>query len=267
MKRFAMLGIFATVLPAISGMTVASAAPPAVNPGSLPASVEAPSVKPSVKEDVRWHGWTPAGQVVEINNIYGNVRAETAEGDEIEVIALKSGTGDPADVSIEVVEHKGGVTICAVYPNATPEHPFECRPSHGGGFRMAAASGSEAHVRWDNGGGGDVRLNDLRVDFLVRLPRRLRFIGRTVDGDVSAHVVEQDVEAHSVTGDVTVDLDPSSGAEVRAETAMGRVSSEFPLTVRTDRDHKTLVSTHFGNSHRVVRLKSAAGNIRLQRGA
>ena len=110
-------------------------------------------------------------------------------------------------------------------------------------------------------------MNDLRVDFLVRLPRRLRFIGRTVDGDVSAHVVEQDVEAHSVTGDVTVDLDPSSGAEVRAETAMGRVSSEFPLTVRTDRDHKTLVSTHFGNSHRVVRLKSAAGNIRLQRGA
>jgi hypothetical protein len=271
MKLFATLGTFATILSAISAMALASAPPPlAVNTGSLPASVEpSVSVKPSgsVKEDVRWHGWAPAGQVVEINNIYGNVRAETAAGDEIEVIALKRGDGDPADVLIDVVEHKGGVTICAVYPNAAPEHPFECRPSHGGGFRVAATSDSEAHVRWDNGGGGDVLLNDLRVDFLVRLPRRLRFIGRTVDGDVSAHVVEQDVEAHSVLGDVTVDLDPSSGAEVRAETAMGRVNSEFPLTVRTDRDHKTLASTHFGNSHRVVRLKSAAGNIRLQRGA
>src|SRR5580658_5453384 len=238
MKILAMLGIFATLLPAISGMPLAGAPPrKAVNAGSLPASVEAISVKPPVTEDVRWHGWTPAGQVVEINNIHGNVRAETATGDEIEVIALKSGSGDPAGVSIEVVEHKGGVTICAVYPNANAEHPFDCRPSHGGGFRMAASSDSEAHIRWENGGGGDVVLSDLRVDFLVRLPRRLRFIGRTVDGDVSAHVVEQDVEAHSVLGDVTVDVDPSCGAEVRAETAMGSVSSEFPLTIRTDRDH------------------------------
>jgi hypothetical protein len=260
MKLFAMLGAFATIL---SAVMLGSAPPPTV----VNAGVLAPSLKPSVKEDVRWHGWTPPGQVVEINNIYGNVRAETAAGEEIEVIAVKSGNGDPADVSIEVVEHKGGVTICAVYPNATPGHPFECRPSHGGGFRMAASSDSEAHVRWDNGGGGDVLVNDLRVDFLVRLPRSLRFIGRTVDGDVLAHVVEQDVEAHSVLGDVTVDLDPSSGAEVRAETAMGRVSSEFPLTVRTDRDHGTQVSAHFGNSHRVVRVKSSAGNIRLQRGA
>jgi putative adhesin len=265
MKIFAVLGAFATIFPAL---TFASAPPrKAANAGSLPPSVEAVSVKPPVTEDVRWHGWAPAGQVVEINNIYGNVRAETAAGDEIEVIALKSGNGDPAEVSIEVIEHKGGVTICAVYPNANAEHPFECRPSHGGGFRMAASSDSEAHVRWDNGGGGDVLLNNLRVDFLVRLPRHLRFIGRTVDGDVSAHVMEQDVEAHSVLGDVTVDLDPSAGAEVRAETAMGRVSSEFPLTIRTDRDHGTQASAHFGNSHRVVRLKSSAGNIRLQRGA
>jgi hypothetical protein len=266
MKLFAMLGILAT---SFSTMTLASAPPrEAVHAGILPLSVQGPSVK----EDVRWHGWTPAGQTVEINNIYGDVRAETTLGDEIEVIALKSGHGDPADVSIEVIEHKGGVTICAVYPNAHAGHPFECRPSHGGGFRQAAVSDSEVHIRWDNGGGGDVLLNDLRVDFLVRLPRRLRFIGRTVDGDISAHLVKQDVEAYSVLGDVAVDLDPSSGAEVRAETAMGRVSSEFPLsefplTVRTDRDHGTLVSTHFGHSHRVVRLKSSAGNIHLQRGA
>ena len=95
---------------------------------------------PSVQEEMRWHGWVPGGQVVEINNVNGNVRAEPASGDEIEVIATKRGTDNPDEVSIEVVEHKGGVTICAVYPNANKEHPFECRPSHGGGFRMAATS-------------------------------------------------------------------------------------------------------------------------------
>ncbi len=31
---------------------------------------------PSVQEEMRWHGWVPGGQMVEINNVNGNVRAE-----------------------------------------------------------------------------------------------------------------------------------------------------------------------------------------------
>jgi hypothetical protein len=218
-----------------------------------------------IQEEMRWHGWIPSGQQVEINNVYGNVRAEPASGDEIEVIALKEGSDDPQQVAIEVVEHKGGVTICAVYPNANREHPFECRPSHGGGFRMAATSDSEAHIRWDNGGGGDVLLNDLRVDFVVRVPKNLRFIGRTIDGEVSAHLVEQDVEAHSVRGDVSVDLNPHLGAEVRAETAMGQVSSDFPLQLRSDINRGLFASAHLGRARRTIRLKTAMGNIHLER--
>ncbi len=229
------------------------------SPGVEPARASA------VQEEMRWHGWAPGGQIVEINNVFGNVRAETASGDEIEIVAVKRGVGDPDQVAIEVIEHKGGVTICAIYPNANTDHPYECRPSHGGGFRLAATSDSEAHIRFENGGGGDVLVNDVRVDFIVRLPRRLRFIGRTVDGEISAHVIDQDVEAHSVHGDVSVDLDPSSGAELRAETAMGEVSSEFPVSVRQDREHGRFVFAHFGHSRRVVRLKTAAGNIRLLR--
>jgi hypothetical protein len=225
----------------------------------------APARGPLVREEMRWHGWAPVGQVVEINNLFGNVRAETASGDEIEVVAIKSGAGDPGEVAIEVVEHKGGVTICAIYPNANTEHPFECRPSHGGGFRLAATSDSEAHIRLENGGGGDVLVNDVRVDFIVRLPRQLRFIGRTVDGEIAAHLTDQDVEAHSVHGDVSVDFDPASGADLHAETAMGEVNSEFPVTVRHDREHGRFVFARFGHSHRVVRVKTGAGNIRLLR--
>jgi len=219
----------------------------------------------SVQEEMRWHGWVPGGQLVEINNVHGNVRAEASESDEIEVVALKRGTADPERVAIEVVEHKGGITVCAVYPNANPEHPFDCRPSHGDGFRLASTSESEAHLRWENGGGGDVLLNDLRVDFIVRLPRRLRFIGRTVDGEVSTHMLEQDVEAHTVRGDVRVDMSPSTGADVRAETAWGRVDSEFPLVIRGSKGRGIFAFGRFGRSHRVVRVKTAAGNIHLGR--
>jgi hypothetical protein len=126
-------------------------------------------------------------------------------------------------------------------------------------------SDSLTQIRWDNGGGGNVMLNDLRVDFIVRLPRRLRFIGRTVDGDVSAHMLEQDVEAHSVLGDVNVDLNAKPGAEVRAESAKGRVSSEFPLSLRCNSSHGMLASGRVGRSHRILRLKTDAGDIHLER--
>jgi hypothetical protein len=168
-------------------------------------------------------------------------------------------------VAIEVVEHKGGVTICAVYPDADSGHPFDCRPSHGGGFRTASTSDSLARVQWENGGGGDVVLTDLQVDFIVRLPKRLRFIGRTVDGDVSAHMLTQDVEAYSVLGDVRVDLNSRQGAEVYAETAKGRVNSEFPLTMQSNSGHGMMACGHVGRSRRTLRLKTDAGDIHLER--
>jgi hypothetical protein len=232
------------------------------------ASVASPTNPPNIltlQEETRWHGWVPGGQVVEVNNIRGNIRAEPASGDEIEVIAIKRGFSDPTQVSIEVVEHKGGVTICAVYPDADPGRPFDCRPSRGGGFRLASTSDSMTRIRWDNGGGGDVMVNDLRVDFVVRLPKRLRFIGRTVDGDVSAHMLEQDVEAHSVLGDVNVDFNANPGAEVHAESAKGRVSSEFPLSLRCNAGHGMLGFGHIGRSHRSLRLKTEEGDIHLER--
>ncbi len=219
----------------------------------------------SIQEEMRWQGWVPGGQIVEINNVRGNVRAEAADGDEIEVLALKRGSGDPEQVSIQVVEHKGGVTICAVYPDANLQHPFDCRPSHGGGFLAASTSGSEAHIRWANGGGGDVLLNDLRVDFVVRLPKRLRFIGRTIEGEVSAHLIDEDVEAHSVNGDVRVGIGASQGAEVRAETADGEVRSEFPLLMHSDRARGLLACGHVGRSHHLLHLTTTAGDIHLER--
>lgn len=233
------------------------------------ALVASPIVDPSrtglVQEEMRWQGWVPNGQVVEINNIHGNVRAEAADGDQIEVLALKRGSGDPQQVSIQVVEHKGGITICAVYPDADPARPFDCRPSRGGGYRIASDSGSETHIRWENGGGGDVVMNDLRVDFTVRLPKRLRFIGRTVDGEVSAHMLEEDVEAHSIRGDVRVDMTDARGADVHAETADGEVQSEFPLAVHYDPSHGLMASGHVGHPRRTLRLKTAMGDIHLDR--
>ena len=61
----------------------------------------------------------------------------------------------PAEVKIEVVEHAGGVTICAVYPSSGA--PNECKPGKGG--RM------------------NVRDNDVNVEFKVSVPAGVRFVG------------------------------------------------------------------------------------------
>jgi hypothetical protein len=57
----------------------------------------------------------------------GDVSASPASGGAVEVVATKHGRrSDPAEVEIEVVEHAGGVTICAVYPSPG-SRPNECR--------------------------------------------------------------------------------------------------------------------------------------------
>jgi hypothetical protein len=66
-------------------------------------------------------------------------------------------------VEIRAVEHDGGVTICAVYPNSDGR-PNECRAG---------------------GGHNNTRDNDGEVHFTVRIPRGVVFAPATVNGDVA----------------------------------------------------------------------------------
>ena len=79
---------------------------------------------PATAEDFAWRGRVGAGQTLEIRGVNGGITAD-ASGGEVEVTAVKRGrNSDPASVEVKVVEHGGGVTICAVYPSRgrTPEH-------------------------------------------------------------------------------------------------------------------------------------------------
>jgi hypothetical protein len=180
-------------------------------------------------EEFRWNGAGIPGQTVEINGIQGSLRAEPSTNGEVEIVAYKHGSGNPEDVAIEVVGHREGVTVCAVYPADEFGRAFRCRPSSGGGHKIASLYPSRAKVRYENGGGGDIRLPDVHVDFLVRLPAGVHFIGRTVSGTIEAAGVSGNVEAHTINGDVNVTLPELSGANVRAESVEGTVLSDYPL--------------------------------------
>ncbi len=242
------------------------------------------AVSGAEKDEFRWKGRIAAGKAIEIKGINGAIRAETAAADEAEVVATKTGRrSDPKTVEIKVVEHADGVTLCAVYPSPDAGKPNECAPGKGG--------------RMNN------RDNDVQVDFAVRVPAGVRFLGRTVNGKIQATGLRSDVEAHTVNGSVdvatrglveaqtvnggitaslgsmpgsqpltfntvngsiTLELPEGANTDVTAETVNGGIETDFPLTIQGRFGPKKL-SGKIGSGGRALNLKTVNGSIRLRR--
>jgi hypothetical protein len=236
------------------------------------------------QEEFHWRGQIAAGKFFEIKGVNGNVRAEAASNNEAEVTATKRGHhSDPKAVEIRVVEHNDGITICAVYPSGGGQ-PNECRPGEGG--RM------------------NTKNNDVSVEFSVRVPSGVTFIGRTVNGQVEATSLKGNVEAHTVNGNVritttgyaqgktvngsidaslgnaswthsiefetvnggiTLDLPAATNMQFQAETVNGNISTDFPLTIQGKLNPKHISGT-VGNGGRELSLKTVNGSIELRRG-
>src|SRR5947207_13416924 len=199
--------------------------------------------------EFHWKGKIAQGKSIEIKGVNGDVRAVAGSGD-VEVTAVKHARrSDPAEVKIEVVPHDDGVTICAVYPSD--------------GRRENSCDAGE-------GGHMNVHDNDVTVDFTVRVPAGVRFVGKTVNGEVAAADLSSDVQANTVNGsiristagyaeaqtvngeivaslgratwsdalgfrtadgEITLNLPAGLSTEVRATTVNGDIQTDFPLMV------------------------------------
>ena len=234
--------------------------------------------------DFHWQGQIAPGHAIEIKGINGNVRAEAASGRQVEVVASKHGhRSDPNQVRVQALEHSDGVTICALYPSDDPNRPNICQP--GPASRMS------------------VHNNDVRVNFTVRVPSGVRFVGRTVNGNVETTPIESDAEAYTVNGnvhinttgyaqartvnggitaslgnanwtktiefktvngDVALDLPALTSTQITADTLNGDISTEFPMTV-LGRFSRRHVNGTIGGGGRELLLKTINGNIRVRR--
>ena len=174
----------------------------------------APLARPS---DFSWHGQVAPGQSIEIKGVNGSIRAETASGTEVTVEASKyARRSDVRSVTVQVVPHADGVTICAVYPSNDWGRPNECAPGSGG--RM------------------NTNNNDVKVEFTVRVPAGVRFIGRSVNGEVEADSLTSDVVAHTVNGKIRIAT--SGWAEAKTVNGsitarMGQAGAERPIELET----------------------------------
>jgi len=234
----------------------------------------------AAQQEFNWSGAVADGKAVEIKGINGGIEATGSAGGEVTVHAIKKGKkSDPAEVKIEVVEHAGGITICAVYPSTGK--PNECKPGEGGRMK--------------------VEKNDVSVQFEVKVPAGVRFIGRTVNGGISARGIQAQAEAHTVNGGIEVEaaglthaetvnggisarigtadwketlqlktvnggievaLPASAAADVKAATVNGDIETDFPLTVKGKIGRRHIEGS-IGGGGPLLELETVNGDIRL----
>lgn len=156
---------------------------------------------PQSDNDFRWQGRIGAGKTVEVKGVNGVIRAEGSSSDDIEIVAVKRThwrQGDASKVQIKVVEHAEGITVCALYPQRDGNYNT-CKPGDGGMSNYK-----------DNSS----------VEFTVRVPRDVHFIGRAVNSDVVARGLGGNVIAETVNGGINV----ATKGYARADTVNGSIS-------------------------------------------
>jgi hypothetical protein len=218
----------------------------------------------AAEDEFHWQGKVASGAAIEIKGTNGGIVATGTSGGDVVVTAVKKGRrSDPTEVKIEVVEHPGGVTICAVYPSDGA--PNECKPGQGG--RM------------------HVRDNDVNVKFQVSVPAGVRFIGRTVNGGVDldaagtarAETVNGGITARlgradwdgtlalkTVNGGIDLTLPEGLNADVKAKTVNGDIRTDFPITVQGSIGRHRLEGT-IGSGGRLLELETVNGGIELKK--
>ncbi len=245
------------------------------------AACSSDSTGPGEVDTFEWTGAVEAGDVVEIKGVSGSIVATPSPDDEVRLFATKRGDDDdPDSVIIDVVEHDGGVTICAVYPDVSGQPANECLPGQGGFLSN-----------------GD---NDVVVTFEVEVPDLAGFVGVTVAGSITATGLAGDVQAITVAGnvelqtdgqaqavtvdghvdadigrsmwnrdlgfitvngDVTVRIPSDTDAVVTGATVNGSVSSDFALTISGD---GRLMQGTLGEGGRLLTLTTVNGNVALR---
>jgi DUF4097 and DUF4098 domain-containing protein YvlB len=227
--------------------------------------------------EFHWKGKLAPENVVEIKNVNGDIEADAATGDEVEVVADKNGPRAD-EVKIEVVQRGDGVMICAVFP---------------GWFNNGCESS-----RSQSG-------NDkTRVHFTVKVPENIRLTAETVNGRVEAENMGRFVrassvngsvrvstkawvemssvngsldgrigrsdwtgtlKAESVNGSITLELPSNTNADVSFKSVNGKLESDFPLTVQGSMGGGRMVRGKIGDGGRELKVETVNGSVHLRK--
>jgi DUF4097 and DUF4098 domain-containing protein YvlB len=215
--------------------------------------------------------------------VNGDVHVMLSPGNVAEVKAVKHARkSDPDEVTVEVIRHKDGVTICAHYPAPYGKPENECAPGAGG------------HMNTQN--------NDVEVDFTVHVPAGVDIAARTVNGSIDADHLKSDgdfttvngsidvsttglvdattvngsviaeigrakwtdpLELETVNGRIELTLPSSVSADVSAQTVNGDIVTDFPFTV-SGKINRHKIHAKIGDGGGELSLTTVNGDIELR---
>ena len=230
----------------------------------------------------QWSGRIPAGSWLRVRNINGPIRVVAGTGENAEVTADKSWRRGRADqVRIEMIRDGDNVTICAMWH---PNVRCDAEGYHGSGRTEES--------------------NDVSVEFTVRLPRGVhtqinsvngaltvegataQVIARTTNGGVTVRssggpvqarttngsieaemgtaTLADDLSFNTTNGSITLTLPAAINAQLEMRTVNGRLSSDFPITLRGAISPRQITAT-LGNGGRTLELNTVNGSITIKR--
>ena len=240
--------------------------------------------RPTRREEFKWSGQIAPGQTVEIKGVNGAIHAEPSTTGQVEVYTLKSGRrSNPRGITIKVVPHGDGVTICSVYPNVEDDEPNECLPGRRGRmntrnndvkveFTVRVPSGADLSARTVNGGiearDLDGRVDVSTVNGSVDFSTQGTGVAKTVNGSITGKLGRADwtdtLQLETVNGSITLALPAGTDADVDARTVNGRINSSLPLTLQ-EMTRRSLKGT-LGSGGRGLSLGTVNGSITLKAG-
>lgn len=244
----------------------------------------------TTQPDFRWEKALPAGSLVRLHNLNGDITVTAGTGDRVEIVGIKRGSRRYfEDVTIEVVETTDGIVACSMFR----DRDMEC-----------GENGMRTNDRRRRRGDDDRDWDDASIDMQVRLPRGMRLRAGTVSGDVSVTGAEGDVRvssvsgdvdarrlratgvrATSVSGDVLVSIDALTGAgelhftsvsgdviaelpkdinaDVTMRTVSGSLDTEFPVTLN-GRMRRSSFDARIGQGGRELNVTTVSGDVTLR---
>ena len=208
----------------------------------------------------------PAGKRVAIHQAVGKVAVSNVNGDlSIDVAAAPvtaSGTRGELDIdvgsgAVQVTQARGDLSVdTGSGPVGVSDVRGKSVSIHTGSGDVTASAVRSSELSVETGSG------NIQVTSLIAPHVKLETGSGSVAADLSGEVWEVSVETGS--GDVTLKVPPTLGAEVDIETSSGEIETDFEVAVtRHSRDH---ITGRIGDGSGKIDIETGSGGIKLVKG-
>jgi hypothetical protein len=210
----------------------------------------------------------PAGGAVSLQNVNGSVLIEAWDQEQVEIRALKTVRGEPAEldaVRIEVEAARDRIRVATRYPE---DQGVEVMVSYHlrvpRNVRLDGVLTVNGNIRVHGvAGAGTLRTVNGNIEVVDGAGS---FSARTMNGDVRLELLRlfgsEAAAVETVNGSVVLALAEDADAELEVDNVNGDFRSELPLVLLTSADGAALRG-RLGRGGKNLRLRTVNGGIRV----